>query len=260
MKLLYSPGACSLGIHVLLEELGKPYEVQEVNLREGAQFKPEFTSVNPKSKVPTLVRDDGSVLTEFPAIAYYLARTNPQAKLLPDDVEAEARALEALDYVVATMHMQGFSRIFRPSNYTPTPADEEAVKARGREIFEKGLQILDKQLAGKDYVVGTFSIADAALFYVEFWAAARLSSPAARSPRHGGPGGMSSHSWSSSASPSVRCTASPSSGLAHGVCARIFPPSPGVTRCSAWPRSWSARTHGASAAGPGRWRPARRSP
>ena len=69
MKLMYSPGACSVGIHVLLEEIGKPYEAQLVNLREGAQFKPEFTSVNPKSKVPTLVRDDGSVLTGWLGIS-----------------------------------------------------------------------------------------------------------------------------------------------------------------------------------------------
>ncbi|HEX5326450.1 MAG TPA: glutathione S-transferase C-terminal domain-containing protein [Acetobacteraceae bacterium] len=177
MKLLYSPGACSLGIHVLLEEIGKPYQTEMVNLREGAQFKPEFTSVNPKSKVPTVVRDDGSVLTEFPAIAYWLARTNPDKKLLPDDVDNQARALEALDYVVATMHMQGFSRLFRAANYTPNPADEDKVKERGKEMAEKGLAIMDKALAGKDYVVGAFSIADAALFYVEFWAAARLHIP-----------------------------------------------------------------------------------
>lgn len=174
MKLLYAPGACSLGIHLLLEEIGQPYDAQRVNLAEGAQYKPEFTTVNPKSKVPTVVRNDGSVLTEFPAIAYWLARTNPQAKLLPDNPEAEARALEAMDYVVATMHMQGFTRIFRPANFSPNPADEEAVKARGREIFEKGLSIMDKALAGKEYVVGPFSIADAALFYVEYWGATRL--------------------------------------------------------------------------------------
>ena len=174
MKLMYAPGACSIGIHVLLEEIGKPYETQRVNLAEGAQYKQDFTSVNPKSKVPTLVRDDGSVLTEFPAIAYWLARTNPQAKLLPDDPDAQARALEAMDYVVATMHMQGFTRIFRPGNFSPNEADADAVKARGREIFEKGLAIMDKALAGKDYIVGQYSIADAALFYVEFWGAARL--------------------------------------------------------------------------------------
>ncbi len=120
------------------------------------------------------MRDDGSVLTEFPAIAYWLARSNPQAKLLPEDIDSQARALEAMDYVVATMHMQGFTRIYRPGNFAPNAADEEAVKVRGREIFDKGMAIMDKALAGKDHVAGPFSIADAALFYVEFWGAARL--------------------------------------------------------------------------------------
>ncbi|HLY88940.1 MAG TPA: glutathione S-transferase family protein [Acetobacteraceae bacterium] len=175
MKLMYSPGACSVGIHVLLEEIGKPYDAQLVNLREGGQFKPEFTSVNPKSKVPTLVRDDGSVLTEYPAIAYWLARTNPEKKLLPDDVEAQTRALEALDYCVSTLHMHGFSRLFRASSYTPNPADEEKVKERGNEMVEKGFAVMDKVLAGKDYLVGSFSIADSALFYTEFWGAKRMN-------------------------------------------------------------------------------------
>jgi glutathione S-transferase len=175
MKLMYSPGACSVGIHILLEEIGKPYEAQLVNLREGAQFKPEFTSVNPKSKVPTLVRDDGSVLTEYPAIAYWLARTNPDKKLLPDDVDAQARMIEALDYAVATIHMQGFSRLFRASNFTPNPEDEDKVKERGKELVEKGFAMMDKTLAGKDYLVGSFSIADSALFYTEFWGAKRMN-------------------------------------------------------------------------------------
>ena len=175
MKLMYSPGACSVGIHVLLEEIGKPYEAQLVNLREGAQFKAEFTSVNPKSKVPTLVRDDGSVLTEYPAIAYWLARTNPEKKLLPDDVEAQTRALEALDYCVSTLHMHGFSRLFRASNYTPNPEDEDKVKERGKEMVEKGFAVMDKALAGKDYLVGSFSIADSALFYTEFWGGKRMN-------------------------------------------------------------------------------------
>jgi glutathione S-transferase len=169
MKLFYAPGACSIGIHVLLEEIGKPYASEVVNLREGAQFKPEFTAVNPKSKVPTLERDDGSVLTEFPAIAYWLARTNPAGKLLPDDVDAQARALECLDYAVATIHMQGFSRLFRPSNFAPSAADEDAVKAKGKDIVEKGFANMAKALEGRQYLLGGFSIADCALFYTEFW-------------------------------------------------------------------------------------------
>jgi glutathione S-transferase len=170
MKLLYAPGACSIGIHVLMEELGKPYEGVAVSLRDGAQFQPEFTSVNPKSKVPTLVDDEGTVRTEFPAIAYWLARTNPFANLLPDNIDLQARALELMDYCVATIHMQGFSRIFRAANFSPSASDEPAVKTRGTEIAEKGFAEMDKALAGKDYAVGPFSIADAALFYVEYWA------------------------------------------------------------------------------------------
>jgi len=174
MKLFYAPGACSLGIHVLLEEIGKPYEAVPVNLREGAQFKPEFTSINVKSKVPTLQKDDGSVLTEYPAIAVWLAASNPEAKAMPEGADALARALEVTDYCVATMHMQGFSRIFRPSAYANNEAEYEAVKGKGVEMFEKGLAWLDDKLAGKDYVTGSFSFADTAVFYVCFWWAGRL--------------------------------------------------------------------------------------
>ena len=174
MKLYYAPGACSIGIHVLLEEIGKPYERAKLNFAEGEQYRPAFKAINPKSKVPTLQRDDGSVLTEFPSIAVWLAKTNPDKHLLPEDPDGMARTLEAVDYVVATLHMQGFSRMFRPANFAPTEADHEAVKARGREIFENGLTLMDATLDGKDYVTGSFSIADAALFYVEFWAAARM--------------------------------------------------------------------------------------
>jgi len=169
MKLYYAPGACSIGIHVLLEEIGKPYETTTVDLRGGAQYKSDFVGVNPTSKVPTLARDDGSILTEYPAIAYWLARTNPYANLLPDDVDLQAKALELTDYAVATVHMQGFARQFRSSNFTPNPADEDAVKTRGKELAEKGFALLDKALDGKDYAVGAFSIADTAIFYVELW-------------------------------------------------------------------------------------------
>lgn len=177
MKLYYAPGACSIGIHVLLHEIGRPFETEKLNLMAGDQRKPDFAAINPKGKVPTLVRDDGSALTEFPAIAYWLARSYPEKKLWPDDLEGQVRALEAIDHVVATIHMQGFARMLRPGNFAPSESDHEAVKARGREIFQQGLELMDETLAGKDYVVGSFSIADAALFYVEFWAAGRVNVP-----------------------------------------------------------------------------------
>src|SRR5260370_15451319 len=130
MKLFYAPGVCSIGIHVLLEEIGKPYDLEMVNLREGAQYQPQFTGVNLKSKVPTLQRDDGSILTEFPVIANWLARQNPQAKLIPQDLETDTRAMEAMAYAVGTVHGQGFYPVFRPGNFGPPAADQQ-VKAPG---------------------------------------------------------------------------------------------------------------------------------
>jgi glutathione S-transferase len=175
MKLYYAPGTSAVGIRVLLEEIGKPYEIVPVNLRAGEQYQPPFTSINPKSKLPTLVRDDNTVLTEFGAIARWLARTNPEAGLLPAEPEAEARATELLDYVVGTVHMRGFSRMIVPMVFGPE-AQREDIIAAGRRIATRGLEIIDAGLSGKTYAVDRYGYADAALFYVECWAE-RLSMP-----------------------------------------------------------------------------------
>ena len=174
MKLYYAPGTCALGIHIILEEIGRPYELGLVDFPNRAQYQPAFVAINPKSKVPVLQRDDGSILTQYIAIASWLALTNPDKALVPADPEGLARSLEIIDYVCATIHMQSFVRFWRPGNVTPNEADHPAIKARGKEILEKGLALMDKKLEGKEYVAGKFSIADAALFYVEFWAAARM--------------------------------------------------------------------------------------
>jgi glutathione S-transferase len=180
MKLYYMNNACSLGIHMLLNEIGKPFELEKVDFYERAQYQPAFVAMNPKSKVPVLQRDDGSVLTEFPAIAFYLARTNPEAKLLPPDIEGEAQALELLDYLIATVHMRGFTRVFRPEAFSPTPEDKEKVQQAGRDIVRAGFEILSPVLGDKDYILGDFSIVEGALFFLEHWAIKRdkMSLPA----------------------------------------------------------------------------------
>lgn len=178
MKLFWGPHTCAIGIHVLLEEIGKPYEAVKLDVMGGETHTPVFEAVNPKGKVPTLVRDDGSVLTEFGAIATWLARTNPDKGLLPDGIENEARALEIMDYAVATVHMQAFGRVFAPAKFEPKDVvhgtlglGQGAVKEEGRAMLRKAFGILDAAMAGKPYAGGDrFSIADAALFYVERWA------------------------------------------------------------------------------------------
>src|SRR5215475_9292232 len=111
MKLYYMPGACSIGIHVLLEEVGKPYDLQKIDGAKQEQYGPDFVKLNPKSKVPTLQKDDGSVLTEFPAIATWLARKTPDKGLLPSDPDAEARVLEAMRSEEHTSELQSRENI-----------------------------------------------------------------------------------------------------------------------------------------------------
>lgn len=170
MKFYLTPGSCSTGIHILLEELELVFEAHLVNLLAGDQNKPEYLAINPKATIPTLVRDDGTALTEFQAIAYWLARAYPKAGLLSGEPDGDTRAVELMDYVVGTLHGQGFARIFTTDRFTPNPADFEAVKTRGMELVNQGFAIINDVLPPEGYALGRFGIADAALFYVEFWA------------------------------------------------------------------------------------------
>ena len=178
MKLYWGLHTCAIGIHVLLEEIGTPYELEEIDVEGGESRKPPFIDLNPKGKVPLLVRDDGSTLTEYGAIATWLARTNPERDLLPHDPEAEARCLEIMDYVVGTLHGQAFARIFMPAKFQPQDVvhgtlgvGASKVKAQGREMAETALGILETELAGRTYVAGDqFTIADTALFFALRWA------------------------------------------------------------------------------------------
>ena len=177
MKLYWGPHTCAIGIHVLLEEIGKPFELEKYDVMGGETHKEPFKTVNPKEKVPVLRRDDGSTLTEFAAIATWLARTNPERQLIPSRLEDEVRALEIMDFAVGTLHGQAFGRIFMPVKFEPKDLLHKAglgqstVREEGREMVEAAFAILDNALGGKPYAGGdAFSIADAALFYAERWA------------------------------------------------------------------------------------------
>ncbi len=170
MKLYMTPGSCSTGIHIILEELEEVFEAHIVNLPAGDHFKPDYVAINPKSTIPTLVRRDGTALTEVPAIAYWLARSHPRARLWPDDADSETRLIEAMAYIVGSVHGQGFARIFATSTFARNPADHESAQQLGRDIVGKGFAILDDALRGGPYLAGDYSVADPILFYVEFWA------------------------------------------------------------------------------------------
>ncbi len=177
MKLYWGPHTCAIGIHILLEEIGKPFELEKFDVMGGETHKEPFKTVNPKEKVPVLQRDDGSRLTEFAAIATWLAKTNPERQLIPFRLEDEVRALEIMDFAVGTLHGQAFGRVFMPVKFEPKDLLHKAglgqstVREEGRGMVEAAFAILDQALDGKLYAGGDdFSIADAALFYTERWA------------------------------------------------------------------------------------------
>lgn len=169
--LCYAKKTCAIGIHVLMEEIGAPYDLRVVDFSKAEQKSPEYLAINPKGKVAALVRDDGSVLTEFAAIAMWLAMTNPDKKLMPTDPEGIARTIEAMDFVIGTVHMLSWRLFRRPDAYSSNPDEHEQLKERGKTAMLAAFDVVNEQLAGKDYLVGDFSVADAALYYTEYWAA-----------------------------------------------------------------------------------------
>ncbi len=176
MKFYMTPGSCSTGIHILLETLELPFEAWIINIPAGDHLRPEYLKINPRGTIPTLVLDNGRALTDFKSIALWLAETYPRGKLLPEDPAQAARAVELVDFALIQLHGEGFTRIFTTDRYM---SQDEAGQGRlkddiashGREIVSQAFEILEKRMPADGYAAGPqFSIADAALFYNEFWA------------------------------------------------------------------------------------------
>ena len=170
MKFYMTPGSCSTAIHIILEELEEIFEAHIVNLPAGDQFKPDYLAINPKANIPALVRPDGSVLTEVAAIAFWLGRARGRGIFWPAKLDDETLALETMIFVTSSLHGHGFARIFAPGNFSADSQMHESTKAQGRALVEKGFSIVNKSLEGRNWIAGEYGVADAVLFYVEFWA------------------------------------------------------------------------------------------
>lgn len=170
LTFFFSPGSCSIGIRVLLEEAKAQFASTEINVGRGAQLGEGYRAINPKGKVPALIRGDGSLLTEFQTLAWWIARTYPSVGLLPYDEEGRLRVMESLDFMVGTVHMRGFTLIIVPQRFVNDTRAQAELRDHGRIVATNGLKQISATLGGKDWLVGRFSIADAALFYLTLWA------------------------------------------------------------------------------------------
>lgn len=164
MKLYYSPGACSLSPHIVLCEAGLPHSMVKVDLKaKKTEADADYSAINPKGYVPALELDDGTLLTEGPAIVQYLADKAPASNLAPVNGSIERyRLQEWLTFIGTELHKQ-FSNLFNPNM-------PDAIKAATKEKIAGRLALIEKKLGSQDYLMGkTFTAADAYLFTVMRW-------------------------------------------------------------------------------------------
>lgn len=165
MKLFNKPGACSLASHIVLNEVGAAFELDEVDTKLGkTKSGLDYSNINPKGYVPALELDSGEILTEGASILQYIADQYPQSGLAPAvGTIARARLQEYLNYTGSELH-----KAFGPF-FSPAASDEHKEKA-GINVAKKFDYLNELLSDGRIYLLGdNFSVADAYLFVVSNW-------------------------------------------------------------------------------------------
>src|ERR1700733_2844369 len=146
MKLLYTPAPCSISPHIVLEEIGRPFETQFVDILKGETRTESFLRINPKGKIPTLILDDGTVVTESPVILQVLARMFPESGLLPGGPSREVEALQICEYLTGTVQKFGIARLFRPSLFCAAEEFADEIRREGKNVMLKGFDLIAPRL------------------------------------------------------------------------------------------------------------------
>jgi glutathione S-transferase len=169
IKLFYSPGACSLAPHIILEELGKPFSLKLVSTSDGSTQKDEHLRINPKGKVPVLTYA-GSVLTEAPAILLFLGMQNPESNLLPTSNENFVRCAEWFNWLSGTVHSVAIRQIWRPESFSDSGDQLEAIVASGKSNLQKAFALVEQRLTLSDWAVADkYSVVDPYILVFYRW-------------------------------------------------------------------------------------------
>jgi len=189
-RLYYAPGACSLAVHIALEEIRRAgladYASTRLVLPAGDQKKPEFLAINPRGHVPVLTyRLDGQegVLTENLAILRFLAQQHPEARLLPSPIAGQARAWEWLSWLATDVHSFAFMMVFYPARFADSLAAQAEVEAKGRALLVQHWADLESRLPAEGFALGEFSLVDAMLIVFFRWARRYGFAPQTHYPR-----------------------------------------------------------------------------
>lgn len=170
-RLYYSPGACSLAVHVTLRELGLPFELQKVMLSENQHLSSMYKNINPKARVPTLEIEEGMYLTEAPAILFYLAGKSTDLILLPRDDLSLARALEWMVWLAVDVHGTGFKKKWRPEQFSPDPKAQISIKEDADATIDKCFSFIEGKAGNSSvWIMGNdLSIVDIYLLVFYRW-------------------------------------------------------------------------------------------
>jgi glutathione S-transferase len=170
--LYHSPGACSRAPLLCLEKAKAPYELRIVRLQAGENRAAAFQELNPKGKVPVLVRD-GQALTENVAILAFLATEFPQARLMPNPIDrwGYAQALSWLSFGPTTLHPL-VGRMRMAQKIAEGEQAQASVKAMAVAETQRSLQLVEARLAARPWLVGDDWMAPDAYL---FWAVSRAS-------------------------------------------------------------------------------------
>jgi len=164
MKLYFAPGVCSLSPHIVLREADLPFTLVKTDIRakktaEGGDYR----KTNPLGYVPALELDDGTILTEGPAIVQFIADKVPEKRLAPPNGTLDRYKLQSLLNFISSEIHKGFSPLFNP-------AFPDEAKKVARERLLTRLEHANRLLEGRDYLLGDqFSVADAYLFTTLRW-------------------------------------------------------------------------------------------
>jgi GST-like protein len=163
IELYYWPTPNGWKISIALEEMGLPYEVKYVNIGRGEQFKPEFLAISPNNRMPAIVdrapAGGGAPVSVFESGAILIYLADKSGKFLPRELRGRVRVLEWLMW-----QMGGFGPMLGQNHHFRSYAPEKIQYAIDRYTNEarRLYGVLDKQLAGRDWICGDYSIADMA--------------------------------------------------------------------------------------------------
>ena len=168
-KLYYVDGTASMGVRVLLEEIGASYELIQTTTDRQKSRPAEQLKLNPNGWVPILLWDD-SAMYECAAITIFLCDRHSEANLAPA-IHAPQRSLFLQTLVYFSSSIQtAFQLDYHPHRFADTPEDEPSAQRRGRRRLRETWQVIDNQIGDNQWILGDqFSAADVYLFMLTTW-------------------------------------------------------------------------------------------